>query len=166
MERAATTDELSQLVNRRGFQAILESNLRHGPSLQQQLVLAIIDVDRFKDINDTMGHESGDQAIQFVAHQLTEHFPTAICVSRLGGDEFGVLLLNDELTKAEAVFEDFRRDLQATSQTSFPVRITVSIGVATSHPSSASARELLETAHRAMYLSKNAGRNRVTMLKV
>ena len=156
LERAATTDELSQLVNRRGFQRRLESSLELGMSL------AIIDIDRFKSVNDQWGHAIGDQAIQFVAKRLNSHFVDPICVARLGGDEFAVILATTEEEAAFGLFDEFRMQLGSQVATEHEIQLSVSIGVAVSRNPN-SARELLTTADQAMYRSKNTGRNRVTL---
>ena len=150
----ARTDHLSGLLNRRGFQSALEDNL------DRQLALAIVDVDFFKRINDKQGHEMGDRAIQWIAEMLTENFPDAVCVGRLGGDEFGVVL---EVSDRETIANRFRELCQTVNANPikwYPDGITISIGVAISKSHGVSARELLTVADRAMYQSKNDGRNR------
>ncbi len=158
LQRAATTDELSQLVNRRGFQRLLEDNLN------RKLSVAIVDVDRFKEINDRFGHEIGDEAIQFVADQMKAFFVDPVCVARLGGDEFGVVLPAENRKTIEMLFDELRERITVATFSKQRVRLTVSIGVAISNRPGTSARDLLSTADRAMYLSKNAGRDRVTTL--
>ncbi len=160
LSRLALTDPLSELLNRRGFQACLESNLN------RRLALAIIDVDYFKKINDQLGHEAGDNAIQWIAERLQNAFPRAICIGRLGGDEFAVVLearSNDDL---RTTFEQFRADVQRKPISWYATGLTISIGVAIARQAGGSARELLTNADRAMYRSKQAGRNLVTVVEI
>ncbi len=162
LQRAATTDDLSQLLNRRGFQQQLEANLHRN------LVVAILDVDWFKKINDQYGHETGDQAIQFVGRVLRDEFPQAVCLARLGGDEFGIVLVadanSDAATNVAASFEKLRTRFENEPFGHEQRGLTVSLGVVISSRPDVSARELLATADRALYQSKNSGRNRVSIL--
>ena len=160
LSRLALTDPLSELLNRRGFQACLES------SLNRRLALAIIDVDYFKRINDQLGHEAGDHAIQWVAERLQSDFPEAICIGRLGGDEFAVVLEAGSTDDLRASFEQFRAEFQSKPISWYAAGMTISIGVAIAKQEGGSARELLTNADRAMYRSKQAGRNQVTVVEI
>ena len=153
LTRDATTDYLSGLSNRRQFQRVLEAQIDHD------LILAIIDLDDFKSINDQFGHLIGDQAIRVIGQRLKAHFPDALCVARLGGEEFGVLLdpVGDSPVDG---FERFRESLADESLNGLPVQITVSIGVATSSPDAHHPRTLLSRADQALYQAKSGGRNR------
>ena len=153
----ALTDPLSGLANRRGFQEQLESGL------SGKLTLSIIDIDNFKQVNDRFGHEAGDLAIKHIATQLLECFPEAVSCSRLGGDEFGVVLRTDSETDVEAKFEKLRQRIASLKPTKHEFSLTVSIGVAMSNVPGTSARELLTTADRCMYRAKKAGRNQIVL---
>ncbi len=155
LQLEASTDSLSQLANRRGFQTTLES------SLSKPLILAIIDIDQFKSINDEFGHLAGDEAIKFVAGKLKEAFPEAISIGRMGGDEFGLVLEAMKKEEADQIFSDFVNEIAKSESDSSLPDITVSIGVAISAPNS-TARDLLSQADRCLYESKSAGRNRAT----
>ena len=154
------TDDLSQLLNRRGFQSTLE---RH---LDYRLALSIIDIDFFKRINDTLGHPIGDQAIAWFAKQLSQSFPDAICIGRLGGDEFGVVLEVDETSTIESRFKQFCNLIECTHPDFYPAGITVSLGVAIAKSANVSSRLLLTAGDRAMYQSKEKGRNQSTTTEV
>lgn len=156
----AHTDYLSNLLNRRGFQSTLEEKVH------RKLALAIIDVDLFKQINDNQGHETGDRAIQWLANRLTDSFPDAICIGRLGGDEFGVVLEVSNQVEIERRFNEFCEQVGSDPIGRSPERITISIGVAISKSPGVSARDLLTKADRAMYQSKQAGRNGTTTVDV
>lgn len=160
LSRLARTDPLSELLNRRGFQASLESNL------ERRLALAIIDVDFFKKINDQLGHEAGDNAIKWIAQKLRAAFPFAACIGRLGGDEFAVVLDVNNSDEIKAQFETFCAAVAAEPISWYPSGITISIGVAIAKQAGGSARELLTNADRAMYRSKQHGRDLVTVVEI
>ena len=153
----ALTDPLSGLANRRGFQEQLES------ALSGKLTLSIIDIDNFKEVNDRYGHEAGDLAIKHIATQLLECFPEAVSCSRLGGDEFGVVLKTDSETEVEAKFERLRQRIASLKPSQHEFSLTASIGIAHSKVPGTSARELLTTADRCMYQAKKAGRNQIVL---
>jgi diguanylate cyclase (GGDEF)-like protein/PAS domain S-box-containing protein len=157
LARAAATDPLSGLLNRRGFQDQLEQHL------SGKLTLAIVDADNFKKLNDSFGHAAGDQGIQFIAGILRGCFPDALCLARLGGDEFGIVtrtLSDDETTTAYQQFiSQVSTGVPGDANTT--LRLTVSVGLAISNVEGTSARELLTTADRALYAAKEAGRNQM-----
>ena len=158
LQKEAKTDFLSGLANRREFQNLLESNC------DRPICLAIVDVDHFKHINDQHGHLIGDAAIRFVAEQMLKSFFDAICVARLGGEEFGVIV---DTTRDEAIdqFEAFRGALERASFSEHHIKLTVSIGIAVSSDAS-DAYALLECADKAVYESKNLGRNRSSIFEL
>lgn len=154
------TDDLSQLLNRRGFQSTLEQNI------DKRLALAILDIDYFKRINDNHGHAVGDRAIAWFADQLKSEFQDAVCVGRLGGDEFGVVLEVTDEIKTKLRFEDFCISISRQRPVFCPTGITISIGVAISKLKSTGSRRLLTAGDRAMYQSKQAGRNQATSVQL
>ena len=157
LKLAATTDFLSGISNRREFQRVLEANIC------ENLCLAILDVDHFKSINDQFGHAVGDQAIRTVAESLVQFFPDALCVARLGGEEFGVLLEADDVEVVTQQFDRYRRQFGNTFDYNIASQFTVSIGLAFNLGSAINVRDLLTGADQALYESKKNGRNRVTL---
>lgn len=159
----AQLDALTGLVNRRGFERSLRALEDEGHSLST-CTLLYIDVDHFKRINDTCGHQLGDKVLQAVASVLQKNTKGQDIAVRLGGEEFAVLLPATRLDGATIVAERIRssiarcciRQRDGTAIES----ITVSIGVVEGGPKQV-LDELLERADRAMYAAKNAGRNRV-----
>ena len=153
--RAATTDELSGLANRRAFQHALEQHA------DQPIVIAFVDVDHFKAINDQYGHFQGDQAIRFVADHLVKTFPDAICVARLGGDEFGVIFrLDPDVRSVVDRLDELRNRIATIPFRGDGATLTFSVGVAASQPDAHWPRALLTRADRALYQAKTKGRNR------
>lgn len=154
------TDELSQLLNRRGFQSTLENNI------EKRLALAILDVDYFKRINDNHGHATGDRAIEWIAGQLNSEFTDAVCVGRLGGDEFGVVLEVVDENQTKLRFEGFCKTISRQRPKFYPLGISISVGVAISKQKNTGSRRLLTAGDRAMYQSKQAGRNQSTSVEL
>lgn len=164
LRQQAATDGLTGLANRREFQRLLEE------SLDRRLTLAIIDIDQFKGLNDTFGHPIGDDVIQHVAEQLQTHFDSPICVSRLGGDEFGIILPtpsgpNFGTAELEKKFNALRASIAETPIADLDP-VTASIGIAVSTQPSVSARLLLTTADKMLYEAKSSGRDRVALCKI
>ena len=158
LKRAATTDFLSGISNRREFQRILESKIH------QDICLAILDVDHFKAINDQYGHLEGDQAICHVSKSLVDHFPDAFCVARLGGEEFGVVLPVDQLDVVTERFEQYRQEFAISETLEMTSKVTVSIGLAFNDSTIPNVRMLLTHADQALYQSKRQGRNQLTVV--
>lgn len=164
LKRAASTDAMTGLWNRRFLLDSLEVSSsfasRHGLSLS----LVLLDVDHFKALNDVHGHATGDAALREVAAVVQGSARGHDVVARFGGEEFAVLLPGTGREGAAAMAERVRRDLEARP---WPVRpLTASFGVATilrreGEPGHASGR-LIEEADKALYHSKRQGRNRVT----
>jgi diguanylate cyclase (GGDEF)-like protein/PAS domain S-box-containing protein len=159
----ATTDELTGLSNRRHFIEIAQREIKRAARLKHGLSIALVDLDRFKQINDSHGHSVGDVAlVEFARIGLTQVREIDV-IARFGGDEFALLL--PEATKAQAcdVVERFRGALSATPITAEGVRLalTMSAGVATLGSAETSLDTLLASADRAMYAAKQAGGNRV-----
>lgn len=152
----ATTDYLSGLANRRQFRRVLDEHAT------EQLCMGVVDVDHFKSINDEFGHVVGDSAIRFVAEKLTEYFSNEICVARLGGEEFGVVLSVEDRHGAEQLFEAFRAAVESGTFCDGVTKLTVSIGIAFSQQDT-DIFDLLVNADKALYESKNAGRNQLTI---
>jgi diguanylate cyclase (GGDEF)-like protein len=154
------TDDLSQLLNRRGFRSTLEQNI------EKRLALAILDIDYFKRINDNYGHAAGDRAIAWFAEQLNSEFSDAICIGRLGGDEFGVVEEVVDATKTKLRFQDFCETISRQQLKFYTPGITISIGVAISSLKNIGSRRLLTAGDQAMYQSKQNGRNQSTNVEL
>jgi diguanylate cyclase (GGDEF)-like protein len=157
----ARHDHLTDLPNRAHLHELINSELRRdrGP-----VTVLFLDVDGFKDVNDTLGHEVGDGLLRELAGRLSSHTRGEDTVGRLGGDEFVVLCRNCDVDGALALAERF----QATFDEPFQLgerntRLTVSIGVATAPGGNSDVRstDLVRDADLAMYAAKSAGRNRV-----
>jgi diguanylate cyclase (GGDEF)-like protein len=156
-------DGLTQVRNRRALQDALESeisrSLRHGHTLS----LLLLDVDRFKEVNDRHGHLCGDLVLKHVAALLNQHGRRENCTARYGGDEFAVLLAETPLSGAMIFAERVRGAVEAEEIRAEDRRIevTVSVGVAEWNPQMRAAEDLIALAETALYRAKSGGRNRV-----
>jgi diguanylate cyclase len=167
LRHLADHDPLSGLYNRRRFELELERELAHGDGSGRAVVL-VLDVDGFKQINDTLGHAKGDAVIAMIGDILRERLRTSDVNARLGGDEFALILRRTNLAQAEVVAAAIHELLceglsELVGEPLAPV--TVSVGLATIEGDrSINADEVLTRADRAMYEAKRAGGNRVGAL--
>lgn len=164
MHSLALTDELTGLPNRRAVLARLQALLAAAGGPPCAVLLA--DLDHFKRINDEHGHLVGDEVLKLVAARLTEAVREPVCVGRLGGEEFLVVLPGTDLEAARQVAERIRENVAAIDplHTALPVALTISLGVAASGPAGDSVSDMLRRADAALYDAKRAGRNRVIAL--
>jgi two-component system cell cycle response regulator len=162
---AAVTDSLTGLYNRRYLETHFEIVNRRLGETGKPLSLMILDIDRFKDINDAYGHLAGDQVLQGVAALLTDRLRGFDTATRLGGEEFVVLLPESRLEEAMAAASRIGRSIGATvfgaDGVEHGLAVTVSIGVASATAGNCTFDELLARADGALYDAKRSGRNRV-----
>ncbi|MBS1849280.1 MAG: EAL domain-containing protein [Actinobacteria bacterium] len=159
----ATHDSLTGLANRETFVSELDRAIAESGPVDRLVAVLYCDIDRFKELNDHLGHGYGDDLLVDVADVLTTNTPDPCVVARLGGDEFAVLLeaLSDE-NDAMIVAERIRTAVR-TSPASAGRRATVSIGVAVSGSPTDHAEGLMRDADVAMYQAKSTGRDRVEL---
>jgi diguanylate cyclase (GGDEF)-like protein len=160
--RAAATDYLTDLYNRREFERRLEAEIRRSARYKNEIALVLLDVDDFKYCNDSYGHQAGDQALQAVASRIQAVIRAEDTAARYGGDEFAIILPQTDAGGGQAVAEKLQRELQGLSfewaeNGWLP---TVSIGVASTEDE-LSASLLLQKADRALYQAKAAGKNQI-----
>ncbi len=160
-------DALTGLSNRKGLEQKIEKALSKQKTSTDSCCVLMIDIDHFKNINDTYGHLIGDKVIRFVADTLKKQVRGNDTVTRFGGDEFLVLLPNTSVSGALSVAENIRSAIEKTrikrlETGEFIGHITVSIGGAR-YLLGESVNELISRADAALYKSKHRGRNRVTI---
>ncbi len=165
----AVTDPLTGLLNRKGLMMAIEKALSDQDKLKPFPCLLMLDIDRFKSINDKYGHSIGDRAIKIVADTLKNQTKGKDTTTRYGGEEFAVLLPNTELQNAMIVAENIRKTtetikIKRIDDESELCRMTISIGI-TQYQSDLSITNFIEQADLAMYQSKNSGRNQTTVYK-
>ena len=160
----AHRDPLTGIFNRRAFEARCAALFSTAPTDPVSLVL--IDLDRFKFVNDTHGHLVGDDVLKGVVERCRRAVRDSDVLARLAGDEFVLLLPHTPPGEALRVADRLRRGVVETpiSTRKGPVPVSVSVGVATRIPGDLQVQDLVERADRAMYLSKSEGRDRVTTL--
>jgi len=161
LNHLAVTDELTNLYNRRRFQEMLAEGIAEHVRAGDQVSLILLDIDRFKNLNDQFGHQAGDEALRRVASILKDNSRRHELPARYGGEEFGIILQRCGVHEAVKAAERFRIALESAD---WPDRqITASFGVAACGPYVESLNELVAAADRALYTAKQNGRNRVEM---
>lgn len=161
MERLAKTDALTGLLNRRSLFESAIQEFSRAQRYSRHLSVLMLDIDHFKHINDTYGHQAGDIVIQAVATILQETLRETDVLGRYGGEEFVVVLPETALEPALAVAERIRCQIydRAISSDTSSLHITASIGIATFSTGTSSIDEMLKQADRALYQAKSKGRN-------
>jgi diguanylate cyclase (GGDEF)-like protein len=165
LERRANHDALTGLPNRRLLMDRMEQSLARCDRDERCAVLFMIDVDHFKQVNDTYGHLAGDAVLRTISERIRKSVRGSELIGRYGGEEFLIVLPGSDEVQVGEIAERVR---QAIAEE--PVRIdqgflavTVSIGTAIIEPLSDTEKDALATADNALYESKNLGRNRVTV---
>jgi len=157
----ATHDALTGLPNRRLFNDRLTLELAHAQRNQQKLAVMLLDLDHFKDVNDTLGHSVGDKLLQVVGHRLKSLLRRSDTVARMGEDEFMLILpgivREENATKVAAkILEAFRKPLVFDG---YEIDITTSIGIAVYPSDGEDVDALMKNADIAMYRAKGEGRD-------
>jgi diguanylate cyclase (GGDEF)-like protein len=167
LQALARIDTLTGIPNRRHFLELAEIEWNRFTRYERPLSVMMIDIDRFKSINDAYGHQAGDQVLSAVAQTLTAVRRHSDAVGRMGGEEFAILLPETTLVQAKMAAE---RLVRAVAKQEFNVdgeviRMTISIGVAEAWDTAADLAALMNQADRALYRAKAAGRNRVETVR-
>ena len=162
VRRDATTDGLTNLANRKAFDDELERICEEA----DELCLAVLDIDNFKNFNDTWGHQTGDQVLRFVASVIGRHGSPPRLVARYGGEEFALLFPQESADAAFQVLEEIRNEVcsralkrRSTNEDLGAVSISCGLAQRRAHER---PHELMERADAALYRSKRCGRNRTT----
>lgn len=161
----ALVDPLTGIYNRRAFMFGLKSESVRARKFDHPLTLAILDVDYFKQYNDSFGHKSGDKALRKVA-KIVEHVSgKKAIVGRIGGEEFGILFPETNYSSALKICENIRESIQKAkfdNEEKMAMKdVTLSIGIAELNNSCGRRFDLFEEADKKLYLAKLAGRNKV-----
>lgn len=150
-KNVARSDALTGLMNRAGFMTALKAASYESDSLS----LFFIDLNKFKPVNDTYGHEAGDYVLQVIAERLKELFPNKSLITRLGGDEYCILLLDTDKSQAETKIDLISQELEKEiSYQGAKISISGSIGLANCPVDTNSAEELISIADKQMYVKK------------
>ncbi|WP_417775891.1 diguanylate cyclase [Stutzerimonas xanthomarina] len=167
LQRLSSTDRLTGLFNRGHWEEMLRQDYARHRRYERNAALVMFDIDHFKKINDSYGHQAGDAVIQQTAELVRQSMRDADIAGRYGGEEFVVLLPDTDSEGALTFAERLRQSIEAHEvvHDGHSIRFTVSLGIADlSEPTSGYA-QLIERADNALYSSKAAGRNQVTLYR-
>tara|TARA_R110001583_G_scaffold16561_17_gene67914 strand:+ start:10356 stop:11297 length:942 start_codon:yes stop_codon:yes gene_type:complete len=166
IEVLANTDALTATHNRRSFYLLAEQAIKNAKRYYQPLSLLLIDLDHFKKINDNFGHEVGDFVLKEFSYRCQQFIRESDSLSRIGGEEFTILLPQTESAEATIIAEEIRLFINSHSfyieSLDCHVDLSVSIGISALTTKKESIKDLLAQADRALYHSKANGRNQVT----
>lgn len=167
LSKLSKTDELTGLFNRRSFIEKSSEEFERSIRYDRPLSLMMIDIDFFKMVNDRYGHMAGDVVLQKIAHEITLQLRTNDIFCRWGGEEFILLIPESDKNNGQSLSEKIRKSIEQKSvklTSGEVVNIKVSIGCTSIRENDSSVEALIERADRALYMSKEAGRNRVSFL--
>lgn len=156
-----STDPLTQIANRRGLMATFDRKREQTQEQRKPLSIGLLDVDNFKKLNDTLGHQTGDEALKFLARRVSESLRPDDAVARYGGEEFVVLLPDTGLDDAQQILTRLQRQLSAEffEHDNQKVFITFSAGV-TTYRADEAIEMALDRADMALYEAKRTGKNK------
>ena len=163
----ATTDSLTNIKNRRSFFDSSEPMIPYIRREKQELGILMIDIDKFKNINDTYGHAMGDKALLLVSNTLNSIVRKSDILGRIGGEEFAVSLPNTTLEGTKLVAEKMRKNIEELNfideDNHIPLRI--SIGIAMLNNNDSNLEDILHRADNSLYKAKQSGRNKVVYIE-
>ena len=158
LQHVSSSDEVTRLYNRRFFSVRLEEEIARSRRFGHELSLVFLDLDRFKTVNDEMGHLAGDETLRGVAEVLLKNSRGIDVISRYGGDEFAALLVETPRDGA-ALYAERIRDILSTHSFSHSRKVTASFGIASLGEELRSADDLIRAADGALYAAKRTGKN-------
>lgn len=161
LERLAQTDALTGAASRGSFQHALERSVQEAESSGSSLVLVLLDVDHFKQVNDQWGHDAGDQALRHICNIIQQRLRVTDFLGRIGGEEFGLLLRNTDLAGAGPLVEELRRQIavQTLVYGGEHIALSATFGLAQWGRDGRTAADLYRSADRRLYSGKGLGRN-------
>jgi len=170
LRQQATKDELTGLANRREFDRLLLEEFQRNARFQRSFALVLLDIDFFKRVNDTHGHQVGDQVLRHVASLLAGQVRIVDRLARYGGEEFGLIVIESNRSEAHETVDRLRVLLQETPcvipEKNLSIDVTVSAGVAAMPEDADNLDQLIAAADAALYSAKRLGRNRVVTTKM
>lgn len=163
VQKLSITDGLTAVYNRRHFFELAEREFERSRRYDRLLSAIMVDIDNFKNVNDEFGHAAGDEVLRVIAGRLLDSMREIDILGRYGGEEFAVLLPENDSASAQNVAERLRRRIEDApiSLEYSPLTVTISLGIATLDKGCESLAALLDRADQALYTAKQEGRNRV-----
>ncbi len=159
-QERARTDPLTSVANSRYFLEILDQEIRRTARYNRPMTLVYLDIDNFKQMNDTRGHGEGDRLLKTLAETIRKRTRSTDIIGRMGGDEFAVLMPETAEREAKAAIDDLRLYLiDRMGEQEWPV--SFSIGVLTCYDHACMVNDLIKIADQLMYTAKNSGKNAV-----
>ncbi|UVI31785.1 GGDEF domain-containing protein [Paenibacillus spongiae] len=163
MDKLAKTDALTELYNHMTFHEFFEKLIEQNERNQLPLQLAIMDIDYFKQVNDTYGHRAGDAVLKCVAGMIRSKASMNDFVARYGGEEFAVLFTDKPVDEAHSIVESIRQEISACTHDALGGKpVTISVGFA-SYNSGEGKEWFFNRADKALYKAKNTGKNKVVV---
>jgi diguanylate cyclase (GGDEF)-like protein len=158
-EKMAETDPLTNIYNRRKFSRLLDQEIQRIERYGRPLSIVLVDIDHFKRVNDTYGHDTGDFVLRKITELIRENARISDILARYGGEEFVIILPETDIEGASKQIERMRKIIEKTSFDGVG-NLTISAGI-TSYTGGDSCQSMITRADKALYLAKEEGRNRV-----
>ncbi|MES9845816.1 MAG: sensor domain-containing diguanylate cyclase [Candidatus Sedimenticola sp. PURPLELP] len=167
LELISRTDGLTRLMNRRAWEEAVEQEFRRSIRSGRSSTLVMLDIDHFKRVNDSFGHQAGDEVLRQVAETLRKTQRDTDLAGRYGGEEFGVLLLDTNIEGASYFCERVRELVEdlAVDHNGQMIHVTISLGISEIPDYMDDYKQWIEHADKALYQSKSEGRNRFTLFQ-
>ena len=170
LRELATKDGLTGLYNHRYFQEAMDNEIGRSVRYKKPLTLLLLDIDRFKRVNDAYGHPAGDKVLETVSDLMRQAVRESDLVARYGGEEFSILLPETNLSGGTILAERLRRAIESTeiSADGHMLKVTISIGITTYNLAAGHGgkAKFIQSADKGLYLSKESGRNRISISKM
>ncbi len=158
-EKMAETDPLTNIYNRRKFSRLLDKEIQRVKRYDRSLSIALLDIDHFKRVNDTYGHDTGDYVLRRIAELIKENIRITDILARYGGEEFVIILPETDVKGASRQIDRMRKKIEKNSFSGVG-NLTISAGIA-GYTGGDSCKSVITRADKALYLAKEEGRNRV-----
>ncbi len=163
LEELASTDYLTAVANRRSFEVMLDHEMSLTRRSGRSIAVAIFDLDKFKVVNDTFGHDAGDAVLVDVVNRIKTNLREGDIIARLGGEEFGLILIGLDSDEIFNAFDRYRNIVNEhpVAYEGIEIPVCISIGVAVFEGGNEDKTDLLKRADESLYEAKNTGRNKV-----